>query len=139
MYIYSVPVSVKGIVFEDGKVWLRKNERDEWELPGGKIEQGEQPSETVARELKEELGFDVEVKNVIHAWLYTIQKSQDESKGVLVLSYLCKLISKSGTFELVGEAGPAKFERFSMEDMEGLNMPEFYKEAIRLGWRESIK
>lgn len=62
MYVpYLVPISIKGIVFENGKVWLRKNERDEWELPGGKLEDGEQPKETIIRELKEELGFEVKV------------------------------------------------------------------------------
>jgi hypothetical protein len=30
------PVSVKGVVVRDGRVLLLRNERDEWELPGGK-------------------------------------------------------------------------------------------------------
>ena len=34
---YIIPVSVKGVVFDGGKVWLRQNERNEWELPGGKL------------------------------------------------------------------------------------------------------
>lgn len=46
---YLVPVSVKGIVFDDDGVWLRSNERGEWELPRGKIDPGEQPTETVVR------------------------------------------------------------------------------------------
>lgn len=32
------PVSIKGVVVRDGRVLLLKNERDEWELPGGRIE-----------------------------------------------------------------------------------------------------
>ena len=105
MKSYQVPISVKGVVFDENLVWLRKNERNEWELPGGKIEEGEQPVETVTRELREELGFEVDVIKVIHVWIYKIQKSQDESSGVLVLSYLCRLLYKTGTFEIEGEAG----------------------------------
>jgi 8-oxo-dGTP pyrophosphatase MutT (NUDIX family) len=104
---YSGPVSAKGIVFEDGGVWLRKNERNEWELPGGKVDRGEQPSATVARELDEELGFQVDVLSVIDATMYHIAVSADESRGVIVVSYLCHLRSKNGTFELIGEAGAA--------------------------------
>lgn len=127
---YLVPVSVKGIVIENGKVWLRKNERDEWELPGGKIDPGEQPEETVLRELSEELGFTAEVKDIIDAHMYTIQKSIDESLGVLVVCYLCTVLDKSGEFELVGEAGRSEFKEFSLGEIGLLNMPEFYKKAI---------
>lgn len=74
---YKVPVSIKGIVFENEKVWLRKNQRNEWELPGGKMDEGEQPEETCEREMEEELGFQVDVKSIIQAALYNIQTSKD--------------------------------------------------------------
>lgn len=128
---YSIPVSVKGIVFEGGKVWLRRNERDEWELPGGKLEEGEQPEDAVVREMQEELGFNVEVKGIVQAHLYTIEESQDEANGVLVVSYLCNILQKSGDFELEGEAGPAEFKAFALEEIDELNMPLFYKRAIK--------
>jgi 8-oxo-dGTP pyrophosphatase MutT (NUDIX family) len=129
---YSVPISVKGIVFERGKVWLRKNERNEWELPGGKLDEGEQPKETVVREMREELGLDVEVQDLIDAHLYKIEVSSDENRGVLVVSYLCTVIKRVGDFEYDGEAGLAKFQLFSMEEVPTLPMPEFYKEAIKV-------
>lgn len=135
---YLVPVSVKGIVFDDDGVWLRKNERNEWELPGGKIDPGEQPTDTVIRELSEELGFTVEVTDIISSQLYIIQKSTDEEHGVLVLTYLCKLVSKSGIFEENGEAGYAEFKSFPIREVQSLNMPTFYKEAIEKASQQAI-
>lgn len=131
---YVVPISVKGIIFEDGNVWLRKNERNEWELPGGKLDLGEQPEQTVVREMQEELGFAIEVVDIVQAHLYTINASEDESQGVLVVSYLCKLLDKTGEFETEGEAGKAYFQNFSVEEISKLNMPEFYKVGIQKAW-----
>jgi len=47
----SYPISVKGVVVRAGKVLLLKNERDEWELPGGRLEAGETPEQCVARDI----------------------------------------------------------------------------------------
>lgn len=127
---YSVPISCKGIVFEDNCVWLRKNERKEWELPGGKMDEGEQPNQTVERELLEELGFKTKAQDLVQAHLYTIQVSPDENRGVLVLSYACDLLEKAGDFELEGEAGKAEFRKVPLTEISELNMPNFYKEAI---------
>lgn len=128
---YSVPVSIKGVVIENGKVWLRKNERDEWELPGGKLDEKEQPEETIIRELREELGFKVEVMDILHAHLYIIAKPVgSEKRGVFVVSYLCKFVEKIGEFELQGEAGEAQFEAFRKDQIKNLTMPEFYKGVI---------
>jgi len=127
---HTLPVSIKGIVFEDGAVWLRKNERDEWELPGGKLDEGEQPEQTVVRELREELGFETKPVDIVQAYLYTIRTSKDEAEGVLVVSYLCRLLSKGGDLEIEGEAGFAQFRKFPIDEIAGLNMPHFYKDAI---------
>ncbi len=137
--IYSMPISAKGIVFEEKSVWLRKNERNEWELPGGKVDLGEQPTQTVTREMREELGFDTEIVKVVYAWVYQIKQSSDESGGVLVLCYLLKLLAKTGDFETEGEAGTAEFKKFSIDTIDRLNMPQFYKKAIQIAWKELLR
>jgi 8-oxo-dGTP pyrophosphatase MutT (NUDIX family) len=131
MSMLRAPISIKGIVFEDARVWLRRNERDEWELPGGKLDEGEQPGETVVRELREELGFAVQVIEIVQAYVYTIATAAGEARPVLVVTYLCELKDRVGEFEIQGEAGEAHFERFTLDEVSGLKMPQFYKEAIR--------
>lgn len=133
-----IPVSVKGLVIEDGKVWLRKNERDEWELPGGKLDEGEQPEETVLREMREELGFEVLVKDILQAHLYKVQKSIDESHGVLVVTYLCEIVQKVGEMELIGEGGRAEFRQFAANELDRLTMPDFYKASILKGLSKEV-
>jgi 8-oxo-dGTP pyrophosphatase MutT (NUDIX family) len=132
---YVVPVSIKGVVIDGNKVWLRKNERNEWELPGGKMDEGEQPEETIIRELEEELGFVIKPVEILNSHLYTIEVLQDESRGVMVISYLCNLIEKVGNFELEGEAGKAEFKQFTREDTDDLNIPTFYKVAIEKAFK----
>jgi len=127
-----LPISVKCAVFENGKVWLRKNERDEWELPGGKLEENEQPDQTAMREAKEELGVKVKVGNLIGANLYKIPVSNDKEVRVFVIAYRCDFVERVGDVEQAGEAGAAEFRAFSMKEVESLNMPEFYR-----GWAKN--
>jgi 8-oxo-dGTP pyrophosphatase MutT (NUDIX family) len=71
------PVSVKGVVVRDGRVLLLKNEREEWELPGGKLELGESPEACVAREITEETGLPVITGPALDAWQYHISEGRD--------------------------------------------------------------
>jgi 8-oxo-dGTP diphosphatase len=59
-----VLVAACALVDVDGRVLLARRPDGKpmaglWEFPGGKIEQGEQPEQSLIRELKEELGITV--------------------------------------------------------------------------------
>ncbi len=136
---YRVPVSSKGIVFENEKVWLRRNERNEWELPGGKVDVGERPAETVVRELQEELGFKTSVREIVSADIFTVKKSVDEQSGVLVITYLCDLLDKTSAFEETSEAGHVEFRAFKTSELRGLDLFTFYKDSIAKALRISGK
>jgi ADP-ribose pyrophosphatase YjhB (NUDIX family) len=56
-------IDVRGIVFRDGKMLLVQEKMDEsrWTLPGGWADIGESAGESVAREVYEETGYQVQV------------------------------------------------------------------------------
>lgn len=57
-------VAACALLDRDGRVLLARRPHGKhmaglWEFPGGKIEAGERPEQTIIRELREELGVDV--------------------------------------------------------------------------------
>ena len=65
---------------------LLKNERDEWELPDGRIEPGESPEQCVAREIAEETLWTVVTGPILDAWLYYIAVAE---KNVFIVTCGC--------------------------------------------------
>lgn len=65
--------SAKAVIIQDSKVLLTKNKDEEgffYLFPGGGQEHGEALMETVKRECIEEIGEDVEVKDLLHVREY---------------------------------------------------------------------
>jgi 8-oxo-dGTP diphosphatase len=76
-----------GIVIEGGRVLLTQRKRGShleglWEFPGGKVEPGEDPKAALARELREELGIDAAVGDIVDVTFHAY-----EGKSVLLLFY----------------------------------------------------
>jgi mutator protein MutT len=121
---YRFPVSVKGVVLHTGRVALLQNEREEWELPGGKLEPGESPEDCVTREIHEELGLHVTAGPLLDSWVYHIAVSVD----VLILTYGCytapfAAVTHSPEHKAVG--------LFTLQEVQTLCMPEGYKKSIQ--------
>ncbi len=128
---YRFPVSIKGVIIQDFKVALLKNSRDEWELPGGKLELAEFPESCVAREIREELGIPVTVGPLIDTWVFHISEGID----VLIVTFGCYAESLRGiTYsEEHKDAGV-----FSLDELDSLNMPGGYKRSIR-SWDKMVQ
>ncbi|MDY6769072.1 MAG: NUDIX domain-containing protein [Candidatus Nanohaloarchaea archaeon] len=54
------------LILDDGKLlMLYREDKGYWELPGGKVEDGEIPREAAQREAQEEIGCDVVVRSSV--------------------------------------------------------------------------
>ncbi len=124
-----------GVVRKNGKILMvkRKREWDEqahgkWELPGGKVEFGEKPKETVVREIKEETGFKTREPELIpetytHLWEYENRKTH-----LVILSYTCRL-----------DGGSKDCSDKNVMDVEWLSMEEIRNKDCLPGTMEIIK
>lgn len=74
---YSVIVSKD----KNGFVFVKHNDRDTWEIPGGHIEINETPLETAKRELKEETGA-IEF-TIVEVCNYSVRINDSETFGRL--------------------------------------------------------
>ena len=122
------PVSIKGVVLIGGRAVLLKNERNEWELPGGRLERGEDPEACLAREIAEELSLAVQVGPLLDCWRYPVLPG----KEVLVITYGCAPLA-DGAPRLSHEH--AAVGLFHPSEVGTLPMPEPYRRAILL-WAE---
>jgi len=122
--VRAFPVSVKGVLVRDGLVLLLKNEHEEWELPGGKLELGEEPPACVAREITEETGLPVTTGPILDAWQYHIREGRD----VLIVTYGCHPEGNQSP-TLSNEHKEIGF--FTQAEVGDLNMPAGYKHSIQ--------
>tara|TARA_B110000208_G_scaffold188560_1_gene248445 strand:+ start:723 stop:1175 length:453 start_codon:yes stop_codon:yes gene_type:complete len=83
------PISVKSLIFDDKRVLLIKNERDEWDLPGGKIEKNDNVIDTLVREVKEELNLTIDNYNILQAKKYLFRKQE-----IIVIVYYSKITNE---------------------------------------------
>ncbi len=65
---FATPRVAAGVLFRDGKgdvLLVNPTYKAGWEIPGGYVEEGESPRAAALREVREELGLDVEVGDML--------------------------------------------------------------------------
>lgn len=88
----TVLVVAVALIDPDGRVLIAKRPEGKqlagmWEFPGGKVEPGERPEQALIRELKEELGIDV---NEACLAPFVFASHAYESFHLLMPLYLCR-------------------------------------------------
>lgn len=119
-----VIASVKALIYHDGKyLFLREtlHHGDIWDLPGGKIEYGEEPEQALIREVKEEVDIDVKVGKSVGAWWFYSQNSKHQ---VVCLTYLCSPVGTTAV-DLTKNPADEHFESYRwLTKEEALHSPD---------------
>jgi len=88
-------IAVSSFIVKDNKLLLIKRTSDNkhfanaWEIPGGRLEIGEDPIQGAKREAKEETGIDVEVLHPLSVKHFVREDGQTITK----LNFLCRALS----------------------------------------------
>src|SRR5215211_5408820 len=91
MPMSALPISVKGVLIHKDRVLLLLNERDEWDLPGGRPDPGEDHRAALKREVQEEAGLTVEVGAALREYLFEVLPG----RFVRIVPFACSLIGGS--------------------------------------------
>ena len=140
----KLPVSIKGVVLRkskaDSEVLLLRNDRQEWELPGGRIDGSETPEECLAREFKEETGLVICVSSCIGTGVLTILPPHvRRAKDVWISIYGCLLqqsASAASPITISNEHRESAWIR--VNELPGMaDVPDIYKACI-LDWKRKL-
>jgi len=85
------------IVNKDGKILLAKSHKwfDKYTLPGGHIEIGETMEEALKREVKEEVGLDVEVGEFLTMQEAIFSQEFFKKRHFIFFDFLCRIDDQS--------------------------------------------
>ncbi len=85
----KILVVVAAIVRKSNKFLIAQRlDSKKWEFPGGKVEWGEAPEQSLVREMKEELGIVVKPVKVTYVTSHLAR-----AKQIIILFYQSKLVS----------------------------------------------
>ncbi len=89
---YPEPAAGAVIINNEGKILLTRTYKwkDKFTIPGGHIEIGETIEEALKREVKEEVGIDIEIVRILLVHDAIFSKNFHEPKHFIFLDYLCK-------------------------------------------------
>lgn len=120
-------IGTSGFIFNrDGKfLIIRRSLTDdfcagEWELPGGGVDHGEDPKESIRREVMEEVGIAVHVGHPLTVFNFMMHEN-GRQKHVAQIVYLCS-IKESESVQLSFEH--CDYRWVSFRDVENLTIKD---------------
>ncbi|MDD3003272.1 MAG: NUDIX hydrolase [Patescibacteria group bacterium] len=84
------------VIVENNKVLLNKDEKDNfWKFCGGRVEESDfNLKDTAKREVKEEMGVEIEILDNNPYFFYTEKGREDKAVSIILVHFLAKRIGE---------------------------------------------
>ena len=124
-------VAVGAVVFKDDKVLMVKRSnppaKGMWAVPGGKINPGETMQQALIREIKEETGLDIEVREIVYVFDVIQYDDNDHiSFHYVIIDFSCEL--QGGKLKAGDDALEVRW--VSKKDLNQMNINEKTKTML---------
>jgi 8-oxo-dGTP pyrophosphatase MutT (NUDIX family) len=126
----ALPISIKGVLLLDRQVVLVKNSRDEWELPGGRPDAGEEHAQTLVREFIEELSVSIVVDRFIDSYVFEVIPG----RNVKIVTYGCTV---SGQFDPRLSDEHSEHCLWPVARLSEINLPLGYRRSVER-WADAV-
>ncbi len=89
-------IAVKAFIVKDRKALLIKRRANDvhspgkWDIPGGRLEPGENPLDGIRRECREEVGLDIEIVMPVEVQHFV----RDDGQKITMIIFLCRPLSE---------------------------------------------
>ena len=119
-----VPAASAIVADQTGRILLiRRSDNALWSIPGGAMEVGERIADTVAREVREETGLEVEPEAIVGIYSdpqHVVEYADGEVRQQFSICFACRLVGgQLATSEESTEVGfftPAEIEAMPMHE-----------------------
>lgn len=127
-------VRAYGILIHDGAVALVRSSNPQhqpplWWLPGGGIDFGETPEETLVREFREETGLSIHQPELFSVTSDVRRRPNGDGIHTVRIIYTVSYLSGDLTHEVHGTTDHASW--YPLKDLEGLNLADYARTAIQ--------
>lgn len=129
-----IGVGVGALIFNDEKKILlalrgplAKNERGTWEIPGGAVEFGETLQQALTREIREELGIEINIIKMLHVCDHILPK---EHQHWISPTFICQIVKGTPQNKEPGKC--EKIEWFSIEEAKKLPLSTITQDDIKV-------
>ena len=133
-------IVVTGFLQKNEKVLLVKRKKEEkflpeyFEMPGGKVDFGENPEESLKREFKEEVGLDIKVKKPYRTFAY---ESEDGARHTVEIVYEVFLQDKNEKVDIALSEDHTEYVWVGEDELGSYLISEEMKFSIERGFVET--